>query len=216
MKCAKRPAWPLIFDFFLFIKASVPHAFGRAILQVLQQLRETQHGFEHDGQGAQRLHEQGRIQQQESEDGALHGEAEAEEQVVLEGAPLPEGAQVQVCGSGETQRRGKFRAAFELLINTCPQHSSHCWSPNLNQHDSYGTGNRLGLEGDLKGRKRKDGGIKRKWIRCGWGFRDCGSVKKKRWWRQQRSDGDRGIVNVWRGKETGRRSRNKSVSLQDA
>lgn len=74
-------------------------------MQVLQQLREAQHGLEHHGQGAQHLHEQGRIQQQEGDDGAQHGEAEAEEEVVLEGAPLPEGAQVQVCGSWETQRR---------------------------------------------------------------------------------------------------------------
>lgn len=65
-------------------------------MEVLQQLRETQHGLEHHGGGAQRLHEQGRVQQQQGDDGAEHGEAEAEEQVVLERAPLPEVAKVQV------------------------------------------------------------------------------------------------------------------------
>lgn len=74
-------------------------------MQVLQQLREAQHGLKHHSQGAQRLHEQGRVQQQESDAGAQHGEAEAEEQVVLEGAPLPEGTQVQVWGEKENLGR---------------------------------------------------------------------------------------------------------------
>lgn len=72
------------------------HAFGGAVVEVLQQLWEAQHGLEHDGQGAQRLHEHGGVQQQQGDDRTQHGEAEADEQVVLEHAPLPEVAHVQV------------------------------------------------------------------------------------------------------------------------
>lgn len=79
----------------------LPHAFGGAVGEVLQQLRETQHGLEHQSQGAQHLHEHGRVQQQQGDHRTQHGEAEAEEQVVLERAPLPEVAQVQVWRFGD-------------------------------------------------------------------------------------------------------------------
>lgn len=86
-------------------KCAVPHAFGGAVVEVLQQLWEAQHGLEHDGQGAQRLHEHGGVQQQQGDDRTQHGEAEAEEQVVLERAPLPEVAHVQVWRKERTKQR---------------------------------------------------------------------------------------------------------------
>lgn len=76
---------------------TVPHAPGGAVLEVLQQLRQAQHGLEHHSQGAQGLHEHGGVEQQQGDDRTHHGEAEAEEQVVLERAPLPEVVNVQVC-----------------------------------------------------------------------------------------------------------------------
>lgn len=85
-------------------KRAVPHAFGGAVVEVLQKLRDAQHGLEHHGQGAQRLHENGRVQQQHGDDCAHHGKAEAEEQVVLERAPLPEVAKVQVWRGERTKQ----------------------------------------------------------------------------------------------------------------
>lgn len=72
------------------------HAFGGVILKVLQQLREAQHGLKHDSQGAQSLHKHSRVQEQQGDDRTQHGEAEAEEKVVLERAPLPEVAKIQI------------------------------------------------------------------------------------------------------------------------
>lgn len=72
-------------------------------MEVLQQLREAEHGLAHHGQGAQRLHVHHGVQQQQGDDGAQHGEAEAEEQVVLERAPLPEVAKVQVWRAERTK-----------------------------------------------------------------------------------------------------------------
>lgn len=74
----------------------VPHAFGGAVVEVLQQLWEAQHGFKHHGQGTQRLHKHSRVQQQQGDECTQHGEAKAEEQVVLKRAPLPEVVKVQV------------------------------------------------------------------------------------------------------------------------
>ncbi len=59
-------------------------------MEVLQQLREAQHGLEHQRQRAQRLDVHSRVQQQQSDDCTQHGEAKAEEQVVLKCSPLPE------------------------------------------------------------------------------------------------------------------------------
>lgn len=77
-------------------KKAVPHAFGGAVVEVLQELWEAQHGLKHHSQGAQRLHKQDWIQQQQGDDGTQHGEAKAEEKVILECTPLPEVAKVQV------------------------------------------------------------------------------------------------------------------------
>lgn len=65
-------------------------------MEVLQQLREAEHGLEHHGQGAQHFHKHSGVQQQQSDHRTQHGEAKAEEQVVLERSPLPEVAKVQV------------------------------------------------------------------------------------------------------------------------
>lgn len=65
-------------------------------MEVLQQLRETQHGLKHHGQETQRLHKHSGVQQQQGDSCTQHGEAKAEEQVVLERAPLPEVVKVQV------------------------------------------------------------------------------------------------------------------------
>lgn len=81
------------------------------MVEVLQQLREAQHGFERHGGEAQRLHEHGGVQQQPGERGAQHGEGRAEEQVVLESAPLPEVLQVQVC-RGSKQSKGMKRKSW--------------------------------------------------------------------------------------------------------
>lgn len=83
---------------------ALPHASGGAIVEVLQQLREAQHGFERHGREAQRLHKDGGVQQQPGDGGAQQGEARAEEQVVLESAPLPEVLQVQVCRGSKTEQ----------------------------------------------------------------------------------------------------------------
>lgn len=80
---------------YLTSKCAVPHAFGGAIVEVLQQLRQTQHGLKHHGQGTQCLHKHRGAQQQQCDNCTQHSEAKAEEQVVLEGAPLPEVAKVQ-------------------------------------------------------------------------------------------------------------------------
>lgn len=77
-------------------KCDVPHAFGRVIVEVLHQLWEPQHGFEHDGQETQHLHKHWGVQQHQGDHCTQQGEAEAEEEVVLKGTPLPEVLHVQV------------------------------------------------------------------------------------------------------------------------
>lgn len=73
-------------------------------MEVLQQLRKAQHGLEHHGQGTQCLHKHYRVQKQQCDDCTQNGEAKAEEQVVLEGAPLPEVAKVQVWRGERTKQ----------------------------------------------------------------------------------------------------------------
>lgn len=92
---------------------ALPHASGGAIAEVLQQLREAQHGFERHGREAQRLHKHGGVQQQPGDGGAQQGEARAEEQVVLESAPLPEVLRVQVCGGSKRSKRVKRKSRSE-------------------------------------------------------------------------------------------------------
>lgn len=77
-------------------KSAVPHAFGGVILEVLQQLWDAQHRLKHHGQGTQCLHKHNGVQQQKGDDCTQHGEAQAEEQVVLKRTPLPEVVEVQV------------------------------------------------------------------------------------------------------------------------
>lgn len=80
----------------LTLKKAVPHALGGAVVEVLQELWEAQHGLKRHSQGAQRLHKQGWLQQQQGDDGTQNGEAKAEEKVILERTPLPEVVKVQV------------------------------------------------------------------------------------------------------------------------
>lgn len=80
----------------LTLKCGIPHAFGGVVLEVLQQLREAQHGLKHHGQRTQRFHKHSRVQQQQGDDCTQHGETKTEEKVVLESTPLPKVAEVQV------------------------------------------------------------------------------------------------------------------------
>lgn len=95
---------------------TVPHAFGGAVMEVLHQLRDSEHGLEHDGQGAQRLHKHGRVQQQQGDDCTQHGEAKAEEQVVLERAPLPEVAIVQVWRGERTKQKQRDNLIYTQYV----------------------------------------------------------------------------------------------------
>lgn len=94
--CLCMPVWGQWAELCLTLEHTVPHAFCGAIMEILQQLRDAQHGLEHHGQRTQSLHKHHRVQQQQGDDCTHDGEAEAEEEVVLKGAPLPEVMQVQV------------------------------------------------------------------------------------------------------------------------
>lgn len=98
-------------------KCAVPHAFGGVVVEVLQQLRQAQHGLKQHGQGAQRLHKHSRVQQQQGDDRTQHGEAEAEEQVVLEGAPPPEVAEVQVWRGERMKQIQKNNLIYSILVS---------------------------------------------------------------------------------------------------
>lgn len=108
----------------LTFKCAVPHAFGGVIVEVLQQLRNAQHGLKHHGQGTQRFHKHSGVQQQQGDKCTQHSEAKAEEQVVFKGAPLPEVSKVQIWGGGQIQRnKCNFRS---VIVNTVVYSSQEC------------------------------------------------------------------------------------------
>lgn len=80
----------------------LPHSFGGAVVEVLQQLRHAQHGLERHGERTQSLHKNAGVHQQQGDHGTQHGQAEAEEQVVFKRTPLPEVLKVQVWTGGNT------------------------------------------------------------------------------------------------------------------
>lgn len=110
-----------VFELGLTSGRPVPHASRGAVLEVLQQLREAEHGLEHHSQRAQRLHEHGGVEQQQGDQRAQHREAETEEQVVLEGTPLPEVAQVQFWGEkGEKTGGLQIHKSNYTELKMCP------------------------------------------------------------------------------------------------
>lgn len=76
--------------------AVVPHSARGTVLEVLQQLGNSEHGLEENGQRTQRLDEEHRVEEEEGDEGTEECEAKAEDQVVLKTGPAPEVTQVQI------------------------------------------------------------------------------------------------------------------------
>lgn len=81
----------------VIIIESVPHALCRLVLIIAVELRCAQHGLGEDGQEAQGLHEQRRVQEEVGDVGRHQREGKHALQVVHEMSPRPEVAPVKVC-----------------------------------------------------------------------------------------------------------------------
>lgn len=95
---AKRPKKQLwVQQGRVIIIESVPHALCRLVLIIAEELRCAQHGLSEDGQEAQGLHEQRRVQEEVGDVGRHQREGKHALQVVHEVSPRPEVAPVKVC-----------------------------------------------------------------------------------------------------------------------
>lgn len=80
----------------MFSIESVPHALCGLILIIAVELRCAQHCFREDGQEAQGLHEQRRVQEEVGDVGCHQREGQHTLHVVHEATPQPEVAPVKV------------------------------------------------------------------------------------------------------------------------